>query len=109
MHVPINLKSPNNISEWQKEFNSAFKGLMYHRCVTSDGFIHYKPICSVQQTEKSSESSRDILPSWIYVGGSVLLLNEASHLHSGTQRGYFKGDFSLFFSFPQDTCQGINP
>ena len=27
MHVPINLKSPNNISEWQKGFNSAFKGL----------------------------------------------------------------------------------
>ena len=28
MHVPINVKSPNNISEWQMEFNSAFKGLM---------------------------------------------------------------------------------
>ena len=27
MHVPINVKSPNNISEWQKGFNSAFKGL----------------------------------------------------------------------------------
>ena len=27
MHVPINVKSPNNISEWQMGFNSAFKGL----------------------------------------------------------------------------------
>ena len=27
MHVPINLKSPNDISEWQKGFNSTFKGL----------------------------------------------------------------------------------
>jgi hypothetical protein len=27
MHVPINVKSPNNISEWNMEFNSAFKGL----------------------------------------------------------------------------------
>jgi len=27
MHVPINVKSPNNISERQKGFNSAFKGL----------------------------------------------------------------------------------
>jgi hypothetical protein len=27
MHVPINVKSPNNISEWQRGFNSAFKGL----------------------------------------------------------------------------------
>jgi hypothetical protein len=27
MHVPINVKSSNNISEWQMGFNSAFKGL----------------------------------------------------------------------------------
>ena len=27
MHVPINVKSPNNISEWQMGFNSTFKGL----------------------------------------------------------------------------------
>jgi hypothetical protein len=27
MHGPINLKSPNNINEWQTGFNSAFKGL----------------------------------------------------------------------------------
>jgi hypothetical protein len=27
MHVPINVKSLNNISEWQMGFNSAFKGL----------------------------------------------------------------------------------
>jgi hypothetical protein len=29
MHVPINVKSPNNISKWQMGFNSAFKGLIY--------------------------------------------------------------------------------
>jgi hypothetical protein len=28
MHGPINVKSPNNISKWQMEFNSAFKGLI---------------------------------------------------------------------------------
>jgi hypothetical protein len=27
MHLPINIKSPNNISKWQVGFNSAFKGL----------------------------------------------------------------------------------
>ena len=27
MHVPLNVKSPNNISKWQMGFNSAFKGL----------------------------------------------------------------------------------
>jgi hypothetical protein len=29
MHLPINVKSPNNISKWQVGFNSAFKGLKY--------------------------------------------------------------------------------
>jgi hypothetical protein len=29
MHLPINVKSPNNISKWQIGFNSAFKGLSY--------------------------------------------------------------------------------
>jgi len=28
MHGPINVKSPNNISDWQMGFNSAFKGLI---------------------------------------------------------------------------------
>jgi hypothetical protein len=27
MHLPINVKSPNNISKWQMGFNLAFKGL----------------------------------------------------------------------------------
>jgi hypothetical protein len=31
MHVPISLKSPNNISEWQMGFNSAFKGLIENK------------------------------------------------------------------------------
>jgi hypothetical protein len=29
MHVPINVKSSNNISKWQMGFNSAFKWLMF--------------------------------------------------------------------------------
>jgi hypothetical protein len=29
MHVPINVKSPNNISKWQMGFNSVFKGLRF--------------------------------------------------------------------------------
>jgi hypothetical protein len=28
MHLPINVKSPNNIRKWHMGFNSAFKGLM---------------------------------------------------------------------------------
>jgi hypothetical protein len=30
MHVLINVNSSNNISKWQMEFNSAFKGLITH-------------------------------------------------------------------------------
>ena len=30
MHVPTNVKSPNNTSKWQMGFNSAFKGLIRH-------------------------------------------------------------------------------
>jgi hypothetical protein len=29
MHLPIKVKSPNNISNWQMDFKSAFKGLIY--------------------------------------------------------------------------------
>jgi hypothetical protein len=31
MHVPINVKSPNNIRKWQMGFNSAFKSLSLQR------------------------------------------------------------------------------
>jgi hypothetical protein len=30
MHVPINVKTPNNTSKWQMGFNSAFKGLIQY-------------------------------------------------------------------------------
>jgi hypothetical protein len=32
MHLPINVKSPNNISKWQMGFNLAFKGLKSIKC-----------------------------------------------------------------------------
>jgi hypothetical protein len=34
MQVPINVKSPNNISKWQIGFNSAFKGLSIIKSVS---------------------------------------------------------------------------
>jgi len=39
MHVPINVKSPNNISEWQMGFNSAFKGLIKLHSILSYTFL----------------------------------------------------------------------
>jgi hypothetical protein len=43
MQVPINVKSPNNISKWQMGFNSAFKGLMLYREIIA--------VCSQIQTK----------------------------------------------------------
>ena len=41
MHGPINVRSPNNISEWQMGFNSAFKWLI---CYELSGFISRIPL-----------------------------------------------------------------
>jgi hypothetical protein len=51
MHGPINVKSPNNTSEWEMGFNTAFKGLIllvfmfrlvcFRKCVRS-GEHEYK-------------------------------------------------------------------
>jgi hypothetical protein len=35
MHVPINVKSPNNTSKWQMGFNSPFKGLNVQKSLPS--------------------------------------------------------------------------
>ena len=45
MHVPINVKSPNNISEWQMGFNSAFKGLMFSLVII------FFPSCTIHVTK----------------------------------------------------------
>jgi hypothetical protein len=47
MHVPINIKSPNNISKWQMGFNSAFKGLIIVRH-TSDIYTEWKRVNPLQ-------------------------------------------------------------
>jgi hypothetical protein len=36
MHLPINVKSPNNISKWQMGFNSVFKGLKFVSVLASE-------------------------------------------------------------------------
>jgi hypothetical protein len=35
MHGPINVIFPNKTSKWQMGFNSAFKGLSFHRSLRS--------------------------------------------------------------------------
>jgi hypothetical protein len=43
MHGLINVKSPNNISKWQMEFNSAFKGLKLPLRVTNSADLWNQP------------------------------------------------------------------
>jgi hypothetical protein len=44
MHVPINVKSPNNISKWQMGFNSAFKKCLY--------IFVYETVLIIRRTER---------------------------------------------------------
>jgi hypothetical protein len=36
MHLPIKVKSPNNISKWHMGFNSAFKGSILRKTLISE-------------------------------------------------------------------------
>jgi hypothetical protein len=44
MHGPINVKSLNNISEWQMGFNSAFKGLIEIICIRALRTVQYSTV-----------------------------------------------------------------
>jgi t-SNARE complex subunit (syntaxin) len=47
MSGPINVKSPNNITNWQMRFNSAFKGLKVKRTTKFLCFIDFVIYCIV--------------------------------------------------------------
>jgi hypothetical protein len=51
MHGPINVKSPNNISNWQMGFNSAFKGLTPCCIPAVSQWITYRRCCSLVRAE----------------------------------------------------------
>ena len=59
MHVPINVKSPNNISEWQMGFNSAFKGLNLYKTYCTERRISTVYLLAV----KMNLSLRNFKPS----------------------------------------------
>ena len=52
MHGPINVKSPNNISEWQMGFNSAFKGLREKSACCWSVLSKYITMHSLQNVKK---------------------------------------------------------
>jgi hypothetical protein len=61
MHGPINVKSTNNISEWQMGFNSAFKGLnkvgLYHIPMSSGKNALQNFICFLERGLESIDLS----------------------------------------------------
>jgi hypothetical protein len=63
MHGPINVKSPNNTSKWQMEFNSAFQGLneKYH-----DGYKDWpvQNINDVLNTGKANNRNDSTISQW---------------------------------------------
>jgi hypothetical protein len=68
MHVPINVKSPNNISKWQMGFNSAFKGLRANGSARPVSYPHHT-FCGSCLAHRSTASSAEygiILPLSIY-------------------------------------------
>jgi hypothetical protein len=63
MRGPINVKSPNNITNWRMRFNSAFKGL-----------IRLMRLCDV-------EVWVEVIVTWKWYGGNVFC-----HLPGGTEK-----------------------
>jgi hypothetical protein len=51
MNLPINVKSPNNISKWQVGFNSAFKGLNVSRSEVTFTATYSRDITQVQEDD----------------------------------------------------------
>jgi hypothetical protein len=60
MHLPINVKSPNNISKWQMEFNSAFKELkQVARNPEADSYTAMKRMARNNSRWKAAIQSKD--------------------------------------------------
>jgi hypothetical protein len=68
MHVPISVKSPNNISEWQMGFNSAFKGLKlkakWQHCVTKMSSTNIMRLSQFYITVSIEETKNDVIEYW---------------------------------------------
>ena len=71
MHGLVNVKSPNNISEWQMGFNSAFKGLNHAEKKFCPTFISL-PDNSILRTE------------WQFSEFMLLLAHTHTHTHTHT-------------------------
>jgi hypothetical protein len=58
MHVLINVKSSNNIRQWQMGFNSAFKGLIQH--MVSSLSVSDRPVHRLRNTFLSQPVHRTV-------------------------------------------------
>jgi hypothetical protein len=77
MHVPINVKSPNNISEWQMGFNSVFKGLItFFFFISCRLWDNVEKCCRVGQAADDNKIQRMRFACWI---------PKATNTHTHTQ------------------------
>jgi hypothetical protein len=58
MHGPINVKSPNNISEWQMRFNSAFKELIVYFQTAVHHGCNFAGYCEINKFVSSNTKFR---------------------------------------------------
>jgi hypothetical protein len=72
MHGPINVKYPNNISEWQMGFNSAFKGLT---CVPCPLLIQKRLSYCIQRSAVRILTPSEVFQSRV-MGGSKFLMTK---------------------------------
>ena len=76
MHGRIKVKSPNNISKWQIEFNSAFKGLIQHLVSSpsvSDRPVHWlRKNCSFSTRAPDGHLLRVTIPDAVLIQFDLL-------------------------------------
>jgi len=75
MHIPINVKSPNNISEWQMGFNSAFKELKQYTKITSGKTISgekFRGVVVIIEKNLFSILLHSVCVVWIFIQYKIL-------------------------------------
>jgi hypothetical protein len=77
MHIPINVKSPNNISKWQMGFNSVFKGLKEPRILFT-GEETWLKLSNIYLTERAHHFHTQTRPLCSHVKN---MLNFSSNIH----------------------------
>jgi hypothetical protein len=87
MHLPINVKSPNNISKWHMGFNSAFKGLTIYKSLVSSAQktqgLSYRDEAAIVICQNHAKSIRILcVKVWMFLCyDSVIYIFSLSAVH----------------------------